>query len=198
MPASNQAYKIQIANSNSGNLAPNDGFIDNLRIEDYAPSLETTPSGLTLALSQAKRRGNLRYRDIIDQLGLVANCYVDPRTLPTASTSTGNAITMPTSFGFQIYVERSDCLLTHDELNVGQTLSGINCIKRCIARALIANNFRVVDVYDPTPAVSTGTWGATASLPRFGHHVNPASQFAVGAYATSIVQAEGMVTVTVI
>jgi len=199
MPSSVQAYKIQITNSNR-NVAPKDGFIDNLRIEDYATSgLETTPTGLTLVLSKAKRRGNLRYREIINQLGMVANCYVPAQSLPTVSSSTGTLKSEPTSFTFQIYAEHGAAsLITADELNPGQTLSSTACVKRCVARAMIADISRVVDVYDPTSAASTGTWGATASLPRFGHAVSSANAFEVGSYATGLALAEGMVTVTAI
>jgi hypothetical protein len=193
MASSVQAYQISIANTTV--IAPGNGFIDNLRIEQYGLNFETTPAGLTYLLSQAKRRGNMRYREIILQLSIVTNCYVPPQSIVSDAT----AITEATAFAFQIYIERgAGSLVTNDELNAGVQLTGVDCIVRCIARALALNLPIQTDVLDPTSATSTGVFGATASVPRYGSRINVASSFDVGPYATTLLLAEAQVTVAAI
>jgi hypothetical protein len=194
MASSVQCYSISINNSNT-NSSPSDGFVDNKTVEQYevGTGLETTPSGLTLTLTKAKRRGNVRWRNIIQQLGLVGNCYVPTNTINNGSAT---AKTEGTSFAFQVYAEHGDAsLITADELNPGQFLTSITCLARCVARALIADVFQEIDVYDPTSADSIGTFGATTSVPRFGSHIYAASAFEIGAYESDLATAQGFVTV---
>src|ERR1044072_2936926 len=119
MPSSVKAYSIAINNPGSVS-APGDGFIDNLRVEDYGTALSPTPSGLDADGAAAKRRGNWRYRGRINQLGLGTNCYVDHNSLPTSTEPSPNATVKAEggSFTFQIYVGHGAAsLVTHDELN---------------------------------------------------------------------------------
>ena len=189
MASSVQAYGITITNGITG-AAPADGFADPSRLENYGLDFKTTPSGLTLALCQAKRRGNLRWTEIINQLGMVTNCYVHRPSIVSDAT----AITEATSIAFQIYVQYGDdALITRDELVTGQTLRGIACIKRCIARGLAANLNRQINIFDSTSVA--GAWGGGAgSVPRTGERINVASAYPIAPYA-SIASAEALVAV---
>jgi hypothetical protein len=198
MATSLQYYSVTITNSITG-TAPSDGFVDSRRIESYystvgagvAPGsgLEATPSGLTLGFGTAKRRGNIRYSEIIRQIQLVSNCSIDPG----ATITNGSGIAEPTVFSFQLVANVGN-LNTRDELVAGATLTGSLCIKRCIARALIADIFRQTDVFDATGSLSAGN--TTATVPRFGSRINPASSFEIGPYASSLTAAEAVISVT--
>lgn len=192
MSSSQTLYSITITNGNT-NSAPQDGFVDNKRIEDYGLNLISTPVSLTLALSKAKRRGNLRYREIINQLSIVGNMYV----VDNSFTSDATYHTEATSFAFQVIVEHGDAsLTTPDELNAGQFLTGAACITRCVARALINDMQRQTDFFDPTNATSTPV--GTTSVTRYGTRIWPAgtsgSTFESGAYAANLPSATGMIT----
>jgi hypothetical protein len=190
MASSLSVYNVTITNGNS-NASPNDGFVDNLKIENYNISLVTTPSGLTLALSQAKTRANFRYIDIINQLSMVTNVYINNTNISNNATYKTEA----TSFGFEFFVERGDsALVTNDETSPGNFLTSVNCIKRCVARALVNNMYREAVVFDPTSTTSTGVFGATTSVIRYGHRI--VSNFNIGSYAANIPTAESMIVVT--
>jgi hypothetical protein len=195
MASSILAFNVTITNGNS-NAAPADGFVDATKIEKYVTSLETTPSSLTLALCKAKRRANLRYIEIVNQLQRVANCYI----LPQSITATGGSATAePSSFAFQMWAERSDALVTADESNPGAYLSGTAAITRCIARALTLDLFKQVDVIDPTSSDTFGVYGATTSVPRQWVRTLPDAANAileVGPYANSLSSATALISVT--
>lgn len=201
MSSSQALYSITIANGNT-TTAPHDGFVDNLTIENYygtaGTSLETAPSGLDVALCKAKVRANLRFREIINQLSIVSNCYIASKagvTTPNV-TSDATAKTEATSFAFWIIVEHGDASLsTPDEFNAGQFLTSTNCIKRCVARALLNDMLRQVAYFDPT-ATSGGseTWAASVSTGCAGIQiVNNA--FECAAYATNLANANAQITV---
>lgn len=196
MGSSQTFYTVVVTNGNT-NSAPHDGFIDNLKIEDYyaGSSLASAPSGLTYALCKAKRRGNIRYRDIVAQLSVVANCYIDTNNIVNAG---GTAKVEPTTFQFSIIVEHGDAsLVTEDETSPGTYLTGAACITRCIARALLNDQVaKKIDVFDPTNATTVGSYGLTTSVTRFGSRIDPA--FECGAYETDLTTAEGFVTTTLI
>lgn len=180
---------ITAGSGTSWTVAPSQTVPANTTISAHG-SLETTPTGLTYALCQAKRRGNWRYIEIIQQLGLVANCYVHP---PSMVNTGGTGIAEPTTLAFQIYVP-SGMLVTPDELNVPAVLTGMACIKRCVARALTATLYKETDVFDPT---ATTTTGSTIAVPRYGPRVNVSSSFQIGPYASSITNAEAVITVAI-
>jgi hypothetical protein len=191
MASNVQAYSVSIANSKT-TVAPADGFVDNKRVEHFGVSLAVTGS-LSYALCQAKVRGNIRYQAIISQLEMVANCYIDPKSI----TSNSTAIAEATTFAFQLYAERgAGSFDTADELVPGQRLLGHNCIIRCIARALSTNLVTNVLVYDPTSANSIGILGAAKSVPRYGMRSNVG--FLVNAYEPNLTNAAALATVTVI
>lgn len=190
MGLSSEFYNITVTNGVS-NSEPADGFIDVLRIEQYDLDFETTPSDLTYELCQAKRRGNLRYREIINQLQMVTNCFVPPASIVATDAT---ALVEASAFSFQLWVERGGSLVTADELNPGTWLYGADCITRCIARAMIADLFVKIDVVDPTSAQSVPD--TTTSVPRFGPRVLPAADFEVGPYADNLTDAEALIDVT--
>lgn len=206
-------YSVVLTNGNS-NVAPADGFVDPLTIENYYWSastnnpLVTTPSSLTLALCKAKVRGNFRYRDIISQLGMVCNCYVTENAYPTspsseqalvyggfpAVTNNGTALLEPTSLTFYLIAEHGDSSLsTPDEYNAGQFLTSTACIQRCIGRALLNDMFREVAYFDPTDAISS-IGASNASVIRYGTRI--VSGFEIAPYASSISNSNSNVAVT--
>jgi len=183
MPSS--SYRIVITGTTLP--APADGFIDGTRIEHYLPRTGEFPAGLTYDLCKAKRRANLRFMQVVANLDLIANVYVTAVEAPDAS-----ATTAPSSLTLDVAVERGDgVLLTPDELNPGQTLTGAAALKRAVARALIwAHEGRNIDVLDPTPSPARGN---TNEARRVGHRIEP---LAVGALANDLTAAEALVTVT--
>jgi hypothetical protein len=190
MASSVQAYQLTITNGSSGNAVPADGFVDNRTLESYDLDLASTQASLTLALAEAKKRGNIRYTDIITQLQRVQNCYVDPHSFESDATALAEA----SSFAFQIYAEHGDAAwVTADELNAGQTLTSTACIVRCVARALALDEFQVAAIFDPTNATSVPT--GTTNVPRFGVRINVASDFEVGAYQSDLSIGASYVTV---
>ena len=194
MASSVQAYRITITNS-SGGVAPANGFVDNRKIENYGLIFNTTPAGLSLPLCEAKRRGNVRYSDIINQLQMVANCYVDPNSFVSNAT----AIAEATSFSFHLYAEQgANSFSTRDELIPGVTLTGPACIKRCVARALATRQFKQIDIIDPTSTTSVGTKGATTSVVRFGARIYSAPNFEIGPYVSNLISGEALAAVVAI
>ena len=130
----------------------------------------TSSTGLTYALCEAKRRGNVRYREIINQLAIITNAYTYEQKNSTGpyTISDATALTEATSFQFWIIVEHGDpSLITADELNPGAFLYSTDCIQRCVARALIADIFQKIDIFDPTASLSTGTYGSTSFCSSF-------------------------------
>lgn len=186
-----QIFNVTITNGGAA-ASPADGFVDSKKIENYAESLATTPAGLTLDLCMAKRRGNLRYMQIINQLQQMANCHI-----MSVAAEGADAGVEPSSFSFQLWTEQGGVLLTEDENNPGTVLTDEAAITRCIARGLTAHLFRQIDVVDPTSTVSVGI-GATVSVPRQGVRILPDSAnpvLEVGAYAADLTSAESYVSV---
>lgn len=205
MASSIQYYSIVITNSYT-NSTPADGFVDNLRIENYYAAtnyaLENTTncSGLTLALATAKRRGNFRYHEIIRQLGLVSGFRIDPNSI-SGTTAAGatiianptNALLEPGSITFQIIASGgTSAWNTADEtvsgatlLNGLATLTGTACIVRCIERALSGTFLREADVFDPSATTSAGN--TTSGIIRFGTRIDVASATELGLYGSGTV-----------
>jgi hypothetical protein len=194
-------YTVTITNSIS-NVSPSDGFIDNETVQQYYAgtpyAFETTPASLTLGLCEAKRRGNVRYHEIIRQIELVSNIWIDPNSIVATG---GTALLAPTAISFQVVGLFGDgAFITLDELIPGAYLTSTACITRCIARALINDMFREIDVFDPTSL--TPMWavpvGTTTTVPRFGNRIFVASSFEIGPYATSIAAATATIAVSIL
>lgn len=147
-------YRVSITSSQSS--APQDGFIDNTTIEQYmTPEL----TGLTVVHTKAKERANIRYGAMVDRLNEMTN--VD---LHHFIATGANAKTAPDPFVFTLEIEHGDTTLrTADEANAGQFLTGVNAIKRCIARGLIIETTNAVaDYYDPTTSAAPGNTNLAA------------------------------------
>ncbi len=219
MASSTQLYAVSLINYYSTNSAPSDGFVDPNTIQSYYSydtynttnyysvsatqyAFETTPSGLTLALCTAKRRANHRWNEIIRQLELVSNVIIFPASIVVTGGSAPGwtpTATPPTPcLTFQMAVPFGDSgIMTLDEtVGTPTYLSGPTAITRCIARALIADQFREMDVFDPTS--STSVPAGNASCVRFGVRINPTTYnstysfntpLEIGAYATSLTNA---------
>lgn len=200
MPNNFSAYNIILTNQNSGVdlAAPSDGFVDPNTLEQYGESLESTPSGLTFALSEAKRRANIRWGQVILQMNLITNCYIEPNSI-VVSGGTYNA--PPVSVSFQVIVEHGDSsLYTADELNAGSYLTGTVALSRMICRGLQyvqtpSGSFGdpIANVFDPTSSDTFGTPGSTTSAPRTGERMIGLS---VGSLASSLTAAAGIVSIT--
>lgn len=200
MPSNFSAYNIVLTNQNTGSdlAAPSDGFVDPKSLTQYGVSLESTPTGLTLALSEAKRRANIRWGEIILQMNLITNCYIEANSI-VASGGTYN--TAPVSVSFQVIVEHGDAsLYTADELNAGSYLTGTAALTRMIARGLqyvqVPNGSfgdPIANVFDPTSTTTYGTPGSTTSAPRTGERM---MSLPVGALASNLTTAAGIISIT--
>lgn len=174
-------YQVTISPP-SGLSVPSDGFIDNTKIEQYMPT--TVPTNY--AASQSKVRANLRYNLMINEIGMMANCYVS-----SVVANGADANTPPSSFVFTLEVERGDgALMTWDELNPGTELSGIAAITRTIARALVANRTTNATIYDPSMLTTVGN---TKLWDRTGSRID---SITVGPLASTLAAASALVSIT--
>lgn len=149
-------YSVTIAGVN--NSAPGDGFIDVTTIEQYMAQ-GSIPA--TIEQTTAKERANIRFKFLREQLQMEANCYIS-NFVATGGSSTA----APSAITFTVEVERGDSVLfARDESNPGAELTGIDALKRWIARALTESRNTVSDIYDPT---KTATPGNTVQAARFG------------------------------
>lgn len=175
-------YSIVIAGiSGSGTST---GFIDNSTVYDYINAGGDAPS--TYAASLAKARGNRRYRKILLMLSDMTNAYV------TSVVGTGgDANTNHTSIEFDVTIEQGDSALnTPNESSPGNFLTGTAAIKRCVARALVTDETRNIEVLDPTAATAPGNSNSVArSGARFNIEV-------IGKLANNLATAEASITVT--
>ena len=176
MSSNPSLYRVTIAGTTGP--APANGFIDRVRVEQYlaAPlgrdgineaSLDNFPLSFTLNDALAKRRANIRYNDVVAQLGFVGNMYVSNVLAPGAGASSE-----PSSLTFDLFVEHGDgSLTTWDETALPAKVlltDPLVVISRAISRALIQTLVVQADILDPTPATTVGVYGATTSVPRYG------------------------------
>lgn len=140
-------YRVVIAGVTGA--APSDGFIDNTNVENYrAQGSDVT----TLDQSVSKERANVRFELLRQQIQLEANVYMDEYDAVG-----GSASAAPTSFAFTAFVERGDdSLFTRDETNNGAPLTGVDALKRWIARSMILSTTLLRELYDPTEGTSRG------------------------------------------
>jgi len=202
-------YTLTITNGGTG-IAPGDGFIDNTSFQDYLSELsfKTTgklypdiidpatgggafpPSGLTVAATTAKRRGNLRYNRLIATLQYSTNIYLDQRSI----VKTSAAWNLPASaFVATLWVEHGESsLITPDELNPGVLLTGVPALIRMASRSLTYETASInTDIYDPTPLATIGN-ALGVSVPRFGVRIG---NIAIGPVVTDLTIADSLVTI---
>ena len=183
-------YTILINNVNGfPQAAPNDGFLDNYTVQNYAAindlNLETGIVGFTLAESESKSKANARYHNLLLQLNRDCNIQVQEytigangvRTSTVVKTGSPNYNVEPTSIQIVVMVERGDpSLQTWDELNPGTLLTGTAALTRFVVRALTSPPTGVgtgvgsdislkMAVYDPTASAVAGN---TTAVPRNG------------------------------
>ena len=171
----------QLTGSSNG-----DGFIDANTIEFYMTQ-GSNPS--TVADSLSKERANIRYKQVIYSLQLMANMYV-----PSYVATGGSSTAAPTTFSFTLQCERGDdYIYTPDENNAGVILTGAAAIKRAIARACLETRTTLTTYYDPTLTTVAGNGTQTAQAARYGQTALPVT---AGALATTISAAEAAITVT--
>lgn len=180
-------YQVTITNSfSNANTAA--GFIDSKRTETYMAE-GSTPA--TLAASINKERGNIRYRNVVEQLQTMANIYV---TNTVANAATANSAA--TSFVMTLEVERGDdYLLTRDETaNNAVELSGAAAIKRCVARGLMVERLAErTEVVDPTASAGHRDGATANAIARVGSRIMDVD---VGKLTNNLTTAETAITVT--
>ncbi len=142
---------------------------------------------LTYTQSLSKERATMRWDAVVFELGwLISPVFLGEIT------KTGNIIgTEPvTTLSWTVAYDRPSYLSTEDELTPGVQLTGANCIKRLIARALTQTYVGNQEIYDPTLT----TTGNTCV------RVNPSQIIQVTAAAldavADIVTVEANITVT--
>lgn len=132
-------YQITVANP-GGLAAPADGFIDPVRLENHG-----TLASVTLVHAQAKKRANIRFRTILDILGMESNPIIES-ALAVGATSTTEATSLELVVTF-----KGDITITRDE----EAIVGALAVKRLVAEAITIASERVVDVYSPTAIAIT-------------------------------------------
>lgn len=124
---------------NSGNAVSNLGFT----VGNYGGY----PA--TLTASEAKERANMRWQQVINQLGLTLNT-----SFLGNIARTGNVANIaPNTVTFTVGYDRPDALVTvatDDEPDAGAILRGADAIKRAVARGLVLNTSGNRKLMDPT------------------------------------------------
>ena len=166
-------FNISIDASGLGGAAPSDGFIDSMNPRTYSETVgyPTTTSG-----SLAKTRAFLRWKEILQEVGLMIE------TLYTLDINAVGATPdlAASSISFTFVFDRPDYLYTADELNAGATLTGAAAIKRAVARAMCATTLHRTAIFDPS------------AVKNYEEQVVDVN---VGPLATSIPMAEANITV---
>jgi hypothetical protein len=178
----NTYYAVQVnAVVGSGSY---DGFIDNMKVEQYMVN-GAIPG--TLNNSTVKTQGNLRYKQILQQLDLMGNIYVFNAV---ANGATVNSVA--NSFTFYLKVEQGDNVLrTKDELSSnGYVLYGYQAIERCVARGMNQAQLYTQTVYDPTSTTAPSNGSYTSNAVRVGERIMVCN---VAALTNSLVNANNYI-----
>jgi hypothetical protein len=178
-------YDITI--STLGGAAPADGFIDSQNTYAYMKANGTPPSSLPNA--KAKSRAYARYKHIVFSLSQFCSLGGVIAVTPTG----GDVNTAPSAIKLTVRMREPAGLVTQDELNAGQTLTGLPAIKRVVARCCIAaqGNY-TMEIYDPSTVNERATDGAaTTARPKQSSIIMDT----VGALAANIAAAEAAITV---
>lgn len=180
-------YRITIT---AMSQAPNGtGFVDP-KVPQHYLALDNTstfqhlPSDLAHATDKA--RANYRWKQLLGKLSEA----ISPTQILDIQTPGADENNAPTSVSFTVTYDRPHYLVTNDELNAGQQLTGELAIKRWVARALTSDYNTNVCILDPTP-LSAPAKAGPASASR-GETI---TQIKVGAIAGSVSAAEAKITV---
>jgi hypothetical protein len=170
-------------------LSPeSEGFIDPKKVEHY---MVDGPAPTNVAASITKERANIRYDMMIGSLGLMGNVYISNVVATDADVDTPASL-----LEFVLVSEHGDeCLVTADEENEGDFLTGADAIKRVIARVLISSRTDFGDYYDPTEKAAFIADASTVNAVRVGTRI---ASVAVVAAADNLGDAESVVTVTLV
>ena len=178
-------YDVTI--SSISKSSPSDGFVDPYRI-DYYRALPDAPKGTDMDTMIVKKKGFVRWHRIECQLQTLGNIYISNISAPGADINT-----LPTSVSFRLFIEHgSDSLYALDEQNAGQKLTGLNALKRAIARALISALDVNQEVWDPTTVSKNNV---DYDVLKFGYRTIEVN---VGALAASITEANSHITITAV
>ena len=179
------SYRVEIAQiTGSGDAA---GFVDPTRVENYIAAGATAG---TYAQHTDKERGNYRYKAILQAVQAMGNLYVSDIEL-----TGGSPAAAPTKVAFTLTAERGDgMLITADENNAGQELTGAAAIERCIARALIQGRQNLMcDIFDSTTTTAPKNGATSTTAVRTGPRVTTIN---IAALANNLTTAEAAITVT--
>lgn len=163
----------------------NAGFIDHKKVEHYGIT-----NSLTYQQCMDKRRGNMRWGDIMESLSLDANASFEAITATGAS-----ATTDATNFYFEVAYRTPDQPAIWVD---GVLVTGIDAVKHMVARALIVSNSDQCEVFDPTltEELSEGLHPGGKIAP----HIAVGSRFInleVGKLADTIDLAKAKISVTI-
>ena len=170
----NSIFRITITNPGP-NVVPSEGFIDEKTIPLYAAT-EGFPS--TSAISLAKSRANVRYRWMIQELLKLGGMTTTQKQFVGANKSTE-----PTEIILDVEVYNPEILSTNDELNPNVTLTGMDAIKRAIARSMIRTNSEQIEWYPIDQ---------TLGILRYNSRIEKVD---VGPITTTLLLAEAEITV---
>ena len=169
-------YRVVIdGTSYDANSAPNDGFIDNTSAIYYDPR----PTTLVTAL--AKKRANMRYRELVQKLSEEVN----PLYIIDIVATDADGDDPATSFEFTVAYQDVESLSTRDELNPGVVLNDVNTIKRFTARSMLSHFIRTENYFDPT-----------GYNPLNMAYIEKEEHVEMGALETMLTAAEANITVT--
>lgn len=139
-------YRIDITNPEAS-PGTSDGFVDHTPLRVYS----TQPANLVNA--KAKARGNLRWKEIIQHLSLMANVEVTQMNALNANQDSEANV-----FSFTAIFRSVETLITDDEFNAGQFVIEEYAIKRVGSRALMAeysHNVSIAYLVDEAPVFET-------------------------------------------
>lgn len=173
-----------------GGAAPADGFIDSKNSYMHIKDGGAAPT--TLANAKAKARAYARYKHLVVSLAQFASLGGVISFTPTG----GGPNAAPTQVVIRVRLRDAASLVTNDELNAGQTLTGLAAIERVVARCCIqGQNPYTMEIYDPTTFAPRDTDGVdTAARPKMSSIIIDS----VGALAASIAAAEAAITVVAV
>lgn len=181
-------YQVSVAPfSVNTSQQQNLGFIDNVKPAQYLAQA-AQPANFTLAQSQAKSQGNLRWFFIQQSLALMSNPYVMDVDAVGATLNSD-----ATSFTFNVYFERDSAVTTADAN--GNVLNGAAAVQYAVAAALASTQTFQTEYYDPTTSTSYQNGTQTAAFDYCDQRVG---NLVVGALAASASAATSNITVTVL
>lgn len=165
-------YRVSINNMTGPNEQA--GFIDHVTVQEYIDNGNGTFPA-SLASSENKARGNLRYIRMVNILEEVAI----PLLLTQFNNAGATIDNEPTLFEFTIAYERPDYIFTYNELfgtahpsGTIKILKNENAIKRMVARTFIDDfTSNIIYPYDPSSTNLGYQWidkEVTAAAPVTG------------------------------